>query len=53
MKKIDAKDVTTTCMEVVGFVCLVVAAFSVGFTLGMAVAGILLVVLGILIGRGA
>lgn len=46
------RDLVTTCVEVVGFVCLVAAAFQVSVGVGLLGAGLVLIALGYLIGRG-
>ncbi len=45
------RDAVTTLLELAGFACLIAAAFTISVTLGLAVAGVALVAIGILAGR--
>lgn len=46
------RDAVTTLLEVLGFACLVAAGFTVSLTVGLLVAGVALLTIGYLAGRG-
>lgn len=45
------RDLVTTCLELLGFGCLVLAGFTISLTVGLVVAGVALVLVGYLTGR--
>lgn len=45
------RDLVTTSLELAGFLCLVLAGFTLSVTLGLAVAGVALIATGYLAGR--